>query len=59
MGAEKALTWKLLLNLVQKNLEKKKKPLPYALVKSSQVLQGFSKTRAVINVIEQFDKFKR
>ena len=45
-----------ILNLVQKNLEKKKKPLPYALVKSSQVLQGFSKTRAVINVIEQFDK---
>jgi hypothetical protein len=44
------------LSLVQKSLKSQKKPLPYPLLVASRVLSGFSKTRAMLRVIEKFDE---
>lgn len=44
------------LSLVEKSLKSQKKPLPYALLVASRVLTGFSKTRAMLKVIEKFDE---
>ena len=45
-----------ILSLVEQSLKDQKKPLPYALLVASRVLSGFSKTRAMLNVITQFEK---
>jgi hypothetical protein len=45
-----------ILSLVEKSLKDQKKPLPYPLLVASRVLSGFSKTRAMLNVISQFEK---
>jgi hypothetical protein len=37
-------------------LKAQKKPLPYPLLVASRVLSGFSKTRAMLKVIEKFDE---
>ena len=44
------------LSLVEKSLKSQKKPLPYPLLVASRVLSGFSKTRAMLKVIEKFDE---
>jgi hypothetical protein len=44
------------LSLVEKSLKAQKKPLPYPLLVASRVLSGFSKTRAMLKVIEKFDE---
>ena len=44
-----------ILSMVQKSLKDQKKPLPYPLLVASRVLSGFSKTRAMIGVIEKFE----
>lgn len=44
------------LSLVEKSMKSQKKPLPYPLLVASRVLSGFSKTRAMLKVIEKFDE---
>jgi len=44
-----------ILSMVQKSLKDQKKSLPYPLLVASRVLSGFSKTRAMIGVIEKFE----
>jgi hypothetical protein len=44
------------LSLVEKSMKAQKKPLPYPLLVASRVLSGFSKTRAMLKVIEKFDE---
>jgi hypothetical protein len=45
-----------ILSLVEKSMKSQKKPLPYPLLVASRVLSGFSKTRAMLKVIERFDE---
>ena len=44
-----------ILSMVQKSLKDQKKSLPYPLLVASRVLSGFSKTRAMLGVIEKFE----
>lgn len=44
------------LSLVEKSMRSQKKSLPYPLLVASRVLSGFSKTRAMLKVIEKFDE---
>lgn len=44
-----------ILSLVEKSMKAQKKPLPYPLLVASRVLTGFSKTRAMLNVIQRFE----
>lgn len=45
-----------ILSLIEKSMKAQKKPLPYPLLVASRVLTGFSKTRAMLNVIEKFNE---